>query len=154
MPCLKRGTKCTLFKCCTANCKPVRSDKVHRVEPTLYFLVCFQQAGTTQSVPSVFTQAALPQPVYIDSVAFMSIVHTLFWLISPTDAFRGIDYFLCSPPISLSLFLSHAPAFTLPIKMFCLFMLLFKPCEKRTLGESDGRLSLSVRSLPVQVAKA
>lgn len=51
----EKGNKLYLFKCCKANCKPARSDKVHRVEPTLYSLVCFQQAGTTQSVPSVFT---------------------------------------------------------------------------------------------------
>lgn len=111
MACLKRGIKCTFFKCC----KPVRSDKVHRVEPTLYSLVCFQQAGTTQSVPTVFTQLALPQLACIDSVAFMSIVHTFFWLISPTDAFRDIDYFLCSPPIFLSFSLSHVLAFTLSV---------------------------------------
>lgn len=138
MACLKRGKKFTFFKCWTANCKPVRSDKVHRVEPTLYSLVCFQQAGTTQPVPAVFTQLALPQPVCIDSVAFMSIVHTFFWLITPTDAFRDIDYFLCSPPIFLSLFLSHVLAFTLSVKMFCMLMLPFKLCEKGHLARERG----------------
>lgn len=48
----------------------------------------------------------------------MSIVHTHFWLISPTDAFKDIDYF---PPIFFPfflIFLSHAPAFALYVKCF------------------------------------
>lgn len=95
--------------------------KLKESNPRLFSLVCFQQAGT-QSVLSVFTR-----PACIDSVAFVSNVNTYFLLISGTEAFKDIDYFLRQPT---HFFFLHIFTFTFSFKTFCLLLFSFKLCEK------------------------
>lgn len=68
-------------------------------------LCAFSRQGQTQSVLSVFTG-----PACIDSVAFMSNVNTYFLLISGTEAFKDIDYFLRQPTHFFFFFFIFSPS--------------------------------------------
>lgn len=130
MACLKKSYKMYLFPSAaqlTANLWGVL--KFTESNPRCTPLCAFSRQGQTQSVLSVFTQPALPQYWFCGLHAHCEHIFSPL-LISPTDAFRNIDYFLSRPPIFLSLLLNHVSAFTFSIKIFCLFLLSFKLCEK------------------------
>lgn len=92
----------------------------------------------------------------IDCVAFMSIVHTLFWLISPTDAFKEIDYFLCRPPIFRFSFFSETSCLHPHYQNVFHVYALIKTLWIGTFGQGEVQRSLFVplyRLTPVQEAE-